>query len=338
MRPLPVRSFRFLRCLSLAWTLVVALFATAPLPAQARDLEDLLTAVVRVKTSIVPDGRTVATLGREREGSGVLIDNDGLVLTIGYLMVEAQSAEVGMQDGRTIPATVVGYDHETGFGLLRAIVLPKVAPLELGISADLSVGDPVLVVSFGGPAMAAPARVSARRAFAGSWEYLLEDAIFTVPVYPEWSGAALISREGKLVGIGSLVVNDARGGEKGPRNMFVPVERLGPVLGDLLAQGRSSKAGQPWLGLTTNEVDGELLITRVVPGSPAERAGVQAGDMIASVDGERPTDLADFYRKVWALGSAGVVVPLGLARDRAMHHVNIRSINRLEHLKLKSSL
>ena len=260
------------------------------------------------------------------------------MLTIGYLMVEARTAEIGLQDGRTIPATVVGYDHETGLGLLRAIVSPKVPPLELGTSGDLRVGAPVLVASFSGPAMAAPARVSARRAFAGSWEYLLEDAIFTVPPHPEWSGAALINREGKLVGVGSLVVNDAQNGDKGPSNMFVPAERLGPILGDLLAQGRSSKAGRPWLGLTTSEVDGNLVVARVVPGSPAERAGVQAGDVIAGVDSERPADLADFYRKVWALGPAGAVVPLDLTRDRAMHHVDIRSINRLDHLKLKSSL
>ena len=338
MRPPLVRSIQFLRCWSFAWTLAVALLAAPPAAAQARGLEDLLTAVVWVKTSIEPDGRTVDTLGQKRQGSGVLIDNEGLVLTIGYLMVEARIAEIGLQDGRTIPATVVGYDHETGFGLLRAIAPPKVPPLELGSSADLKVGDPVLVASFGGLAAAAPVRISARRAFAGSWEYLLEDAIFTTPPYPEWSGAALISREGKLVGIGSLVVNDARSGDTAPSNMFVPVERLGAVLGDLLAEGRSSKAGRPWLGLTTNEVDGELVVARVVPGSPAERAGVQAGDVVVGVDGERPTDLADFYRKVWALGPASVVVPLDLARDRAMHHVEIRSINRLEHLKLKASL
>ena len=338
MRPLPVRSLRFLRCWGLAWTLAVALLAAPPAAAQARALEDLLTAVVWVKTSIEPDGRTVDTLGQKREGSGVLIDNEGLVLTIGYLMVEAQSTEIGLQDGRTIPATVVGYDHETGFGLLRAIVPPKVSPLELGSSVDLSVGDPLIVASFGGPAMAAPARVSARHVFAGSWEYLLEDAIFTAPPHPEWSGAALISRAGKLVGIGSLVVNNARSGDTGARNMFVPVERLGPILGDLLAQGRSSIASRPWLGLTTNEVDGNLIVTRVVPGSPAERAGVQSGDVVVGVDGERPADLADFYRKVWALGPAGAVVPLDLARDRAMHPVEIRSINRLDHLKLKASL
>src|SRR5215212_8145164 len=274
MRPLPVWCPRLLRNGGVVWIIALALLAMTLAPAQARDLDDLLAAVVRVKTSIEPDGRTVATLGREREGSGVLIDTEGLVLTIGYLIVEARVAEIGLQDGSTIPASVVGYDHETGFGLLRAIVPPKVPPLELGSSADLRVGDPVLVASFGGPAMAAPARISARRAFAGSWEYLLEDAIFTAPPHPEWSGAALISRAGKLVGIGSLVVNGSGTGDKMPSNLFVPVERLGPILCDLLALGRSSKAARPWLGLTTNEVNGELVVARVVPGSPAERAGV----------------------------------------------------------------
>jgi len=323
--------------MSAMWIVALALFAITPLPAQPRELEQLLTAVVRVKTFIEPDGRTVDTLGQKREGSGVLIDNEGLVLTIGYLMLEARVAEVGLQDGRTVPATVVGYDHETGFGLLRAIAPPKVSPLELGNSVELKVGDPVLVANSGGAATAAPARVSARREFAGSWEYLLDDAIFTVPPHPDWSGAALISREGKLVGIGSLVVNDARTDDKGPSNMFVPIERLGPILGDLLAQGRSSKTARPWLGLTTNQVDGELVVSRVVAGSPAERAGVQAGDIIAGVDGDRSRSLADFYRKIWALGPAGVVVPVDLLRDRELQHVEIRSINRLDHLKLKSS-
>ena len=179
--------------------------------------------MVRIKTHINPEGRTVEGLGREREGSGIVIDSDGLVLTIGYLMVEAYAAEVVDNNGRTVPANVVGYDHETGFGLLRTIEPLKLKPMPLGKSADIKERDPVLIASFGGTAMVGAAYVVAKREFAGSWEYMLDEALFTAPPHPAWSGAALISREGKLVGVGSLIVGDAAGGsDKTPGNMFVP--------------------------------------------------------------------------------------------------------------------
>jgi S1-C subfamily serine protease len=200
--------------------------------------------VVRINTHITPDGRTVQGLGREREGSGILIDADGLVLTIGYLMVEAYAAEVVDNNGRAVPANVVGYDHETGFGLLRTIEPLKLKPMPLGKSAEIREGDPVLIASFGGPATVGGAYVVAKREFAGSWEYLLDEALFTAPPHPAWSGAALINREGKLVGVGSLIVGDAaRGSEKVPGNMFVPIDRLAPILGDLITAGRTAGAG-----------------------------------------------------------------------------------------------
>ena len=177
-------------------------------------IEELVSAVVRIKTQINPEGRTVEELGRQREGSGIVIDSNGLVLTIGYLMVEAFAAEVIDNNGRALPANVVGYDHESGFGLLRTIEPLKLKPLAMGKSADVKQGDPVLIASFGGVDMVAPAYVVARREFAGSWEYLLDDALFTAPPHPAWSGAALISREGKLVGVGSLIVGDATGGDR----------------------------------------------------------------------------------------------------------------------------
>src|SRR2546421_6830157 len=192
--------------------------------ARAASLEELLSAVVRIKTTINPDGQTVQSLGREREGSGVVIDEDGLVLTIGYLMAEAHAAQVTTNAGRTVPATIVGYDHETGFGVLRAIEPLKLKPLAFGRSAEINERDPVLIASYGGPAMVAPAYVVAKREFAGSWEYLLDEAIFTAPPHPAWSGAALISREGKLIGIGSPIVGDPpRTGEGAPRYKFLPV-------------------------------------------------------------------------------------------------------------------
>src|SRR6266511_3408801 len=306
--------------------------------ASAQRVEELVSAVVRINTHINPEGRTVQGLGREREGSGIVIDSDGLVLTIGYLMVEAYAAEVVDNNGHTVPADVVGYDHESGFGLLRAIEPLKLKPMALGKSAEIKKGDPVLIASFGGAAMVAGAYVVAKREFAGSWEYMLEDALFTAPPHPAWSGAALINREGKLVGVGSLIVGDAVGGsDKAPGNMFVPIDRLTPILGDLIASGRTPGPGRPWLGLTTDELRGRLFVSRITPGGPAEKAGIKRGDVIVGVNGEPPKNLADFYRKVWAQGGAGVTVALDVLQDSQVRRFDIKSINRLDHLKLKST-
>ena len=312
--------------------------AVAAYAQPATSADDLAAAVVRVKAFINPDGRTVANLGVEREGSGIVIGSDGLVLTIGYLMVEAHAAEVVTNDGRTVPANVVGYDHETGFGLLKAASPLNLRPMGLGKSADLREKDPVLVASFGGTGMVAPVHVAARREFAGSWEYLLDEAIFTTPPHPAWSGAALINREGKLVGVGSLIVRDVGGkGEGEPGNMFVPIDRLPPILADLIAEGRVSGPARPWLGVTAEEVAGRLLVARVTVDGPAEKAGVQKGDILVGVAGETAKSLPDFYRKVWARGGAGTTVPLDVLRDSAAKRIDVESMNRLDHLKLKST-
>jgi S1-C subfamily serine protease len=306
--------------------------------AQTPPLEQLISAVVHIKTFINPDGRTLRNLGREREGSGIVIDGNGLVLTIGYLMVEAHTAEIITNDGRTLPANVIGYDNDTGFGLLQAISPLKIKPLALGKSADVKERDAVVVASFGGPEHAARALVVAKREFAGYWEYMLDEAIFTSPPHPQWSGAALISREGKLVGVGSLVVPDATGQHDNiPGNMFVPIDRLPPILGDLIADGRAAGPARPWLGISTMEVHGRLIVSRVTPESPAERAGVQRGDIILGVNGQEPASLADFYRKIWAVGAAGATVPLDVMQDNERRHIDVKSMNRLDHLKLKST-
>jgi len=315
---------------------IAALFAGSAAFAQSSQFDELLAGVVRIKTVINPDARTTANLGREREGSGIVIDDNGLVLTIGYLMVEADAAEIRANDGRTVPANIVGYDHETGFGLLRAMIPLKVRPLPIGKSADLREGDPVVIASFGGAAGAAPVRVIAKKEFAGSWEYLLDEAIFTAPPHMQWSGAALINREGKLVGVGSLILSDANGGGV-PGNMFVPIDRLPPILSDLIAQGRVSSAPRPWLGVTTNEIGGKLLLSQVAPAGPGEKAGLKRGDIVVSVAGARPKGLADFYRKVWARGEAGATVPLDIERGGETRHFDVQSMNRLDHLKLRNT-
>jgi S1-C subfamily serine protease len=317
--------------------LASSILLASPAAAQT-SIEDLVSAVVAIKTFINPDARTTETLGREREGSGIVIDEDGLVLTIGYLMVEAYAAQVTTNAGRAVPANVVGYDHATGFGLLRTIEPLRLKPLGFGKSAAVQEGDPALVASFGGPQMVAPVRVVSKRVFAGSWEYLLDQALYTAPPHPIWSGAALISREGKLIGVGSLIVGDATGEtDKKPGNMFVPIDLLPPILADLIADGQASGPAKPWLGINTEDASGRLLVARVTAGSPAERAGVARGDVIVGVNGEATRSMADFYRKVWALGTAGAIIPLDIEQGGSKRRIEIKSMNRLDHLKLKST-
>jgi S1-C subfamily serine protease len=301
-------------------------------------LEDLVSAVVRIKAFIDPNGSSVQNLGREREGTGVVIDESGLVLTIGYLMVEAHAAEIVTSSGRTLPAAIVGYDHVTGFGLLRTLDPPRIKPLPLGRSADVKAQDPLLVASAGGAGAVRPVRVASRRVFAGSWEYLIEDAIFTSPPHPAWSGAALINREGKLVGVGSLIVSDAKAeNEASPGNMFVPIDLLPPIMGDLLSKGRVAGPGRPWLGVNAQPVQGKLVVGRVSPDSPAGKAGLKRGDVILGIGGVKTTTLVEFYQRMWATGDAGVTVPLDVELNGRSRRLDVPSVNRLDTLKLQST-
>jgi S1-C subfamily serine protease len=214
----------------------------------------------------------------------------------------------------------------------------KVQPLAFGKSAELKERDPVVVAGFGGPDSAAPAVVVAKREFAGNWEYLLDQAIFTAPPYPAWSGAALLNHEGKLVGVGSLIVGDATGKGAGMQgNMFVPTDLLPPILADLLANGRAAGAGRPWLGITTDEMHGHLMVSAVTHDGPADHAGLKRGDIVLGVDGTPVNHLTDFYRRLYAQGDAGTVIPLDVLKDSEQQRVEVKSINRLDHLRLKSS-
>ena len=280
---------------------------------------------MRIKTFINPDGTSVSNLGREREGSGIVIDESGLVLTIGYLMVEAHAAEVITNAGRTLPASVVGYDHETGFGLLRTLEPLKIKPLAFGKSADVKEQDPALVASFGGAGMVLPVRVASRREFTGSWEYLVDGAIFTRPPHPAWSGAALINREGKLVGVGSLIVGDANGeNDNTPGNMFVPIDLLAPILGDLLANGRVSGRAGPGSASTRRRCTAGCSSAASRRAARRKRPGSSAATSSSASTARRPGRCRSFYRKVWALGAAGVTVPLDVLSDSEPRRVEVQ--------------
>lgn len=318
--------------------LLAAVAAPPPAVAQAtsRGGDALLSAIVKVRMKALADARTVPYLGSAREGTGILIDERGHILTIGYIVIEADSIEVTTAGGRTLPATLVGYDHATGFGLLRAAAPLEETPLELGSSEALVERDPVMVLPHGGRERATLAFVASRRPFAGSWEYLLDSAIFTTPPTPNWAGSALIDREGRLVGVGSLLVRFVLADDTpAAGNMFVPIDLVKPILADLIARGRAQAPARPWLGVATEEVRGHLVVSRISPDGPADHAGVAEGDIVVGVGAEPVVEQADFYRKVWKLGAAGVEVPLKVLKGTEVRELRLRSIDRLEYFRVK---
>lgn len=332
-----MHAIRWIVPVGLALILALAVPTTRAQDTAPLDIGQLLAAVVGLEAEVPDNARTADRLGTRRSGSGVVIDSDGLVVTIGYLIMEAGSITLTLADGREVPARIVAYDHTTGLGLVRALQPMEVDPLPLGDAAQLGVDDPVLVAGSGGPSAARVATVVARRPFAGSWEYLLEQAIFTAPLYARFGGAALIGPDGTLLGIGSLTVGDAAPGEsRRPGNMFVPIDLLEPILGELLSQGRSGTQ-HPWLGLGAGEYRGHLLIDRLSEDGPAERAGLRDDDLIVAVDGEPVADLVGFYLRVWDLGEAGVAVPLTVLRGGELLDVTVSSGNRYDWLRLDPS-
>jgi S1-C subfamily serine protease len=299
------------------------------------ELDDVLSSVVGIRSLVPEDAFTASILGTERAGSGVVIREDGLVLTIGYIVTEAEQIWVALADGRALPGHALAYDQETGFGLVQVLGRVGLRPLRLGASTVLEPGDNVIAASAGGRGHALDARVVGRHEFAGYWEYLLDRAIFTAPAHPFWGGAALIGTEGELLGIGSLRVEAAAEGEDEqiPVNMFVPVDLLPPILDDLLAYGRPNRPPRPWLGLYAAEQDGVVLVAGLAEDGPAERAGIRVGDRVVGAEGMPIGDLATLWRRVWATGKAGALVRLDIVRDGASVTATVESADRASFLK-----
>lgn len=341
------RAWIAIACAAAGVSIAAAPTAAPPPPSSAppaagnpayQTLVDAANAVVGVKVRAIANAHSSRTLGAERAGSGILIP-DGLVLTIGYLILEADQVEVTTSKGRTVPAAVTAYDHATGFGLLRPIVPLEVKPVRLGASARVDALDRLMIAAVGGEESLSIATVVYKRPFAGYWEYYLDEAIFTSPPRADFGGAALINREGELVGIGSLFVMDAMApGERLPGNMFVPVDLLKPVLTEMVATGRQKGGERPWLGINAREQDERLHVMRVSPESPAEQAGIAPGDIILQFAGADVTSLEQFYRRLWAAGSPGVEVTLRVLQGTAVKEVTIRTVDRFEHIRRKPGI
>ncbi len=298
------------------------------------DLERALNAVVSIKTFVPPDAFTANSLGTERAGSGVVIKDSGLVATIGYLITEAETIWITSNDGRAVAGHALAYDQETGFGLVQALGRLDLPTLDLGDSDRLKVGDPLVLAAGGGRHHAIETRLVGRQEFAGYWEYVLDDALFTAPAHPFWGGCGLISTDGKLMGIGTLILQQGDGkGRRLDMNMVVPIGLLAPIMGDLMSYGRVNRPARPWLGMYATETDDAIVVGGGTDKGPAEKAGLRPGDRILSVNEEDVPDLAGLWRRVWASGSAGAGVRLRLLRDKGPSLVTVRSADRASFLK-----
>ncbi len=296
------------------------------------DLDRALMSVVGLHSIIPPDAFSAETLGTERAGNGVLID-DGLVLTIGYLITEAEAVWLHLGDGRVVEGHALGFDFESGFGLVQALGRLDLDPLPIGSSSATRVGDSVVVGGAGGRTRSVASQIAAKQEFAGYWEYLLDEAIFTFPSHPNWGGTALISNTGELIGIGSLQLEREKGGKAEHVNMIVPIDLLKPVLSDLRKFGRVNKPSRPWLGMYSTEIDNRVVVVGIANKGPAARAELKTGDVILAVAGEKVTSQTGFYRRLWSLGAAGVDVPLTVYHEGVTFDVTLTSTDRAKLLK-----
>jgi S1-C subfamily serine protease len=298
------------------------------------DLDVALSSIVAIRAQIPHDAFTAGVLGTERAGHGVLIRANGLVLTIGYLITEAESVWLQTGNGHIVPGHALAYDHETGFGLVQALAPLDMPPLPLGRSGNASVGEYVVVGGAGGRQRSVAARIVAKQEFAGYWEYVLDDAIFTAPAHPHWGGAALIGPKGDLLGIGSLQLEQRRVPDIVQHiNMIVPIDVLKPVLDDILVSGRPNRPPRPWLGLYAAEIEDRVVIVGLAEGGPAQRADLRQGDIILAVSGVEVETLLALFRRIWSLGPAGVEVPLTVLRDGETIELRVTSGDRNSYLK-----
>lgn len=329
-----------MRTLHRFWIIVVSSFlalahAATPQPPTAQTVIDALTranaSVVGVQVMAAAGARSAETLGRERNGSGVVIGPDGLVLTIGYLLLEADTVQITTQDNKTLPARAVAYDLATGFGLLRPLLpLRGVAPVPLGSQADAATGEAMMVATGGDDGDVNMTQLVSKRPFSGYWEYHIESALFTSPPVGNHSGAPLFNQRGELLGIGSLFVMDAMGGNRRlPGNMFVPVDLLKPILAELQQNGSSKSSRRPWLGLTSSEQGGRVQVVRVNKDSPAQAAGLQPGDVVLAVDGTKVATLESFYKQVWQHANPDDEIQLTVLQGAEIRTITLKAVDRM---------
>ena len=286
--------------------------------------------IVSIRSIVPPEARTAASLGVEREGNGVAIDENH-ILTIGYIVLESESIEIGLFDGRRLPAKLVGYDHTSGFGIIKSVIPLTMPPLQLGNSDDINSEQDLLILPSPNRGAGSIVRSVSRRPFTGWWEYYVESPIFTTPPIGFWAGAPILNGKGEVLGIGSLFVSESVPGISSPGNMSVPINLLKPILRDLLSHGRRKSKIQPYLGILSDDSDDQIIVTRVSKGGPAFRAGIKPQDIIVTINGSQISNLESFYKKVWESGEAGVTIELSVLRKGSLLNFKVKTVDRLDY-------
>ena len=286
--------------------------------------------IVSVRSIVPAEARTAASLGVEREGNGVAIDEKH-ILTIGYIVIESESIEIGLPDGRRLPAKLVGYDHATGFGIIKSIVPLKMPPLQLGNSDNINSKQDLLMLPSSNRGVGSIVRSVSRRPFTGWWEYFVESPIYTTPPNGLWAGAPILNETGEILGIGSLFVSEAVPGISSPGNMSVPINLLKPILGDLISSGRRKSKIQPYLGISSDDSNNQIIVTRISDGGPAFQAGIRPQDIIVTINGSQVSDLKSFYQKLWKSGEAGITIELSVLRRGTIMNLKVKTVDRLDY-------
>ena len=293
-------------------------------------IERFYESIVSVRSTVPAGARTASSLGVEREGNGVAIDENH-ILTIGYIVIESESIEIGLSDGRRLPAKLVGYDHTSGFGIIKSVVPLNMPHLQLGNSDNINSKQDLLILPSPNRGGGSIVRSVSRRPFTGWWEYFVENPIYTTPANGLWAGAPILTENGEILGIGSLFVSEAVPGISSPGNMSVPINLLKPILEDLISSGRRKSKIQPYLGISSDDSNDQVIVTRVSNGGPAFEAGIRPQDVIMTINGSQVSNLKSFYEKIWKSGEAGVTIELGVLRRGKIMNYNVKTVDRMDY-------
>lgn len=326
------KVLNFIKILSLIFTFIFTLqnFSySQPKLTTSKQFEQLYKSIVEIRSYIPENARTAGSLGTERLGTGVVIDKKH-ILTIGYIVIEAEKIDIRLPDGKTVPGKLVGYDHQTGFGILSTIIPTNLAPLKIGDSDKVQEDDLLFVMPYPTHGKGSAGKAVSRRPFTGTWEYHVNKPIYVYPMNQAWAGTPLLNDRGQILGIGSLYIADTVSpGIMSPGNMFVPVNILKPVLKDLISKGRRTQNINPYMGLSADDVTGKLNVTRVR--GPAEKSGIQVGDLIISVNGTNVKSMEEFYKTAWKSGGPGSTIKIKVERDKKNLDYTLKSIDRMDY-------